>query len=295
MARPFTSASMSGATCLSLLNDLWELCEAGAIVPDTDGTLAANSDVKVPSQKAVKTYVDALLNAMDALQYKGVIDCSANPNYPAASAGHLYKVSVAGKIGGGSGTNVEAGDLLICAVDSTASGTQAGVGASWGIVQTNLDIASGVAAFLANPTSALMAAMLTDETGSGAAVFGTHPTVTNPEIAGAIYRAQPAPTAKNGAATLTIAELLTKIINYTGNAQALTLPTGTNIEGGVVATLSVDFAFDFHVINTGTGTATVTTNTNLTLVGTMTVAQNVSAHFRVRKTSTNNYTIYRLA
>lgn len=26
---------------------------------DTDGTLAGNSDIKVPSQKAVKTYVDA--------------------------------------------------------------------------------------------------------------------------------------------------------------------------------------------------------------------------------------------
>lgn len=80
-----------------------------------------------------------IFNMIDALVYKGVIDCSANPNYPAADAGHVYKVSVAGKIGGGSGPNVEAGDTLICAADSTASGTHAGVGASWSIIQTNVD------------------------------------------------------------------------------------------------------------------------------------------------------------
>lgn len=106
---------------------------------DTDGTLAANSDAKVPSQKAVKTYADALIAANDAMVFKGVIDCSANPNYPAADRGHTYKVSVAGKIGGASGANVEAGDLLLCLTDGTAAGTQAAVGAQWSIAQANID------------------------------------------------------------------------------------------------------------------------------------------------------------
>jgi len=91
------------------------------------------------AQLATKTYVDALLGANDAMVFKGVIDCSANPNYPAADAGHVYKVSVAGKIGGASGTNVEVGDSIYCITDSTASGTQAGVGANWVILQTNVD------------------------------------------------------------------------------------------------------------------------------------------------------------
>ncbi len=77
--------------------------------------------------------------ASDVMLFKGVINCSANPNYPAADAGHLYKVSVAGKIGGASGPNVEVGDTLYCITDSTASGTQAGVGANWVIVQENID------------------------------------------------------------------------------------------------------------------------------------------------------------
>lgn len=106
---------------------------------DTDGTLAANSDTKVATQKAVKTYADSLIAANDAVTYKGAIDCSANPNYPAANIGDTYKVSVAGKIGGGSGVNVQVGDMLICLVDGSSSGTQAGVGANWNIIQVNID------------------------------------------------------------------------------------------------------------------------------------------------------------
>jgi hypothetical protein len=81
----------------------------------------------------------AALGLGDAMIFKGVIDCSANPNYPAADRGDTYKVSVAGKIGGGSGPNVEVGDTLICNTDSTASGTHASVGSSWGIIQGNID------------------------------------------------------------------------------------------------------------------------------------------------------------
>ena len=112
---------------------------AGLLTRDTDGTLAANSDLHLATQKAVKTYVDAILAAQDAMVFKGVIDCSANPNYPAADRGHTYRVSVAGKIGGASGVNVEASDLLICLTDATAAGNQATVGSSWAVLQANLD------------------------------------------------------------------------------------------------------------------------------------------------------------
>jgi hypothetical protein len=106
---------------------------------DTDVALAANSDAKIPTQKAVKAYADGLLDANNAYQYKGVIDASANPNYPAASAGWTYKISVAGKIGGASGPNVEVGDSVTALVDGSAAGNQATVGANWIITQTNID------------------------------------------------------------------------------------------------------------------------------------------------------------
>jgi len=43
-------------------------------------------------------------------------------------------------------------------------------------------LGTGVATFLATPSSANLASALTDETGSGAAVFGTTPTLVNPAI-----------------------------------------------------------------------------------------------------------------
>lgn len=83
---------------------------------------------------AVDTLKDFILGDADALVYKGAIDCSGDPNYPAADAGHVYIVSVAGKIGGGSGEDVQVGDLLICNTDESASGDQATVGANWNII-----------------------------------------------------------------------------------------------------------------------------------------------------------------
>ncbi|MGZ5545082.1 MAG: hypothetical protein ACXWIU_10440, partial [Limisphaerales bacterium] len=64
--------------------------------------------------------------------------CSTNPNYPAASAGAVYKVSVTGRLGGASGVVVEAGDTAYCTA-SAASGDQATVGSSWNVVQENID------------------------------------------------------------------------------------------------------------------------------------------------------------
>lgn len=75
---------------------------------------------------------------LDAMRFKGVVDASANPNYPAAEAGDLYRVSVAGKIGGASGTVVEVGDLFFAIADN-AGGTQAAVGTSWSVEQGNIN------------------------------------------------------------------------------------------------------------------------------------------------------------
>jgi hypothetical protein len=102
-------------------------------------TALGTSNVKVPSQNAVKAYADALIGANDAMVYKGVIDASANPNYPAGNKGDTYRISVAGKIGGASGLNVEVGDMIIGLTDGSAAGNQATVGSSWNIVQSNID------------------------------------------------------------------------------------------------------------------------------------------------------------
>lgn len=156
-------------------------------------------------------------------------------------------------------------------------------------------LGGGVGTFLATPSSANLRGALTDETGTGAAVFGTSPTISAPIHTGTVYTEQGAQTTHAGAATLTIAELLTGIIEYTGGVANLTLPTGANIDAGILSGLAANRAFDFCVINTGAGTATILTAAGLTLVGTMTVAAGESAQLRVRKTAANTFTVYRIA
>lgn len=115
---------------------------AATLAIDTDGTLAANSDTLVASQKATKTYVDNLVTGL--LDFKGGIDASGNPNYPAALKGDTYKITVAGKVGGGSGKPVDAGDVVIASADN-AGGTEGSVGTSWFVIEHNLNgvISSG--------------------------------------------------------------------------------------------------------------------------------------------------------
>lgn len=145
---------------------------------DTDVTLSANSDSKIATQKAVKTYVDGMVTGL--LELKGDTDCSTNPNYPSALKGDAYYVTVAGKIGGASGKTVEVGDVYVAKADN-AGGTEASVGTSWFVLNQNLSgvaLTSETLAQFASTTSSQLAGVISDETGSGSLVFGTDPTFT---------------------------------------------------------------------------------------------------------------------
>jgi hypothetical protein len=107
--------------------------------PAVPTAAAGTNTTQAASTAYVITEIAARLATGDFAAYKGAIDASSNPNYPAANAGDTYRISVAGKIGGGSGPNVEAGDLIMSHVDSSAGGTHASVGADWDIIQTNID------------------------------------------------------------------------------------------------------------------------------------------------------------
>ena len=89
----------------------------------TDGTLAGNSDTIIPSQKAIKTYVDGSVAGL--LDYRGGYDASGN-TYPttggsgtagAVLKGDMWIISVAGTLGGEA---VQVGDSIIANVDTPA-------------------------------------------------------------------------------------------------------------------------------------------------------------------------------
>jgi hypothetical protein len=111
-------------------------------------------------------------------------------------------------------------------------------------------------------------------------------------IGAALMPWQGAPTSKSGAATLSGTELATALLEYTGSAQTITLPTGTDIQSAL-PWVGNNNCFDWFVINTGSGTCTIGANSNTT-VGTLTVAAGASGWFRIRRTAANTFTVYRL-
>lgn len=92
-------------------------------------------DAVAASDPLTKGQFDALNNI--AGRQRGEINCSTNPNYPAAKAGDRWEVTVAGKIGGAAGVEVDVYDEIVCKADN-AGGTQAAVGNSFYVVQGNL-------------------------------------------------------------------------------------------------------------------------------------------------------------
>lgn len=104
-------------------------------------------------QKKVPSSLADLWVSWDILVNKWNIDCSTNPNYPAATAGDTYIVSVAGKIGWGSGTDVDIKDMIVCKTTAIA-GTQAAVGTSWFVLDGDDDLTAQVYGNLVNSATA---------------------------------------------------------------------------------------------------------------------------------------------
>lgn len=123
---------------------------------------------------------------------------------------------------------------------------------------------------------------------------------------GSSLTTQGAPNAQTVSATLTAANLLTRIITVNQGgaaASALQLPLATAMDTALPASIA-GTAFDFSLINISTvaaESASITTNTGWTLVGDADVQANSAAttksagRFMARKTGTGAWTLYRLS
>lgn len=177
----------------------------------------------------------------------------------------------------GTGNNVLATSptLVTPALGTPSSGTLTsctGLPISTGVS----GLGTGVATFLATPSSANLAAAVTDETGSGALVFGTSPTLTTPVLGAATA------TSINGVAIDTATSATLDLANSstlaTSGANSITLTStgATNVTlptTGTLSTLAGSETLTNKTLTTpvissisNTGTLTLPTSTD-TLVG----------------------------
>ena len=172
------TAPATGATLT--LADNSTLATVGAYAITLTATGATSITLPTSGTLATQAYVDAAVAGL--LDYKGAYDASANsPDLDSAPSGILkgdcYTVTVAGNF---FAVAVEVGDFLTAKQDTPT------LAAHWTIGQRNetgLAVTGGTLAQFAATTSAQLAGIISDETGSGALVFGTSPTLTTPVIA----------------------------------------------------------------------------------------------------------------
>jgi hypothetical protein len=108
-----------------------------------EATLTGSSSA-LPRADAVKTYVDNLLGANDAMVFKGTLGTGGTvTSLPTTySAGWTYKVITAGTY---AGKVCEVGDMIVAIVDRSGTGN---TDDDWTVIQTNIDGA------IVGPTSA---------------------------------------------------------------------------------------------------------------------------------------------
>ena len=123
---------------------------------------------------------------------------------------------------------------------------------TWYAIASAIPIAATAAAFLASPTSANLAAAVTDETGSGALVFATSPTLVTPNIGSAAATSVSATGQVSASNFIAISGDVsvssTGTIGYSGTAG------GFVIQSGAVKTQSVTLDNPTGQIQTNAGT-----------------------------------------
>jgi hypothetical protein len=255
--QPVTAASTANITSLSGLQTIDTVAlAAGETVLVKDQTNAANNGIYVvasgawtrsPGADTWDEFVGAIVFVVEGTQGGSAWYCTAQPGGTlGTTAINWSNFSVASTYTAGTGLTLAGTQFSITntAVTAAAYGSATQVGTFTVNAQGQLTLAgnttitpavgsitglgTGVATWLATPSSANLAAAVTDETGSGALVFATSPSLVTPLLG--------TPTSGNfSTGTFTWP---TFNQNTTGNAATATsATTATNLAGGATGSL----------------------------------------------------------
>jgi hypothetical protein len=169
--------------------------------------------------------------------------------------------------------------LVTPALGTPASGTltnATGLPISTGVS----GLGSGVATYLGTPTSANLAAALTDETGTGVAVFGTSPTVATPVLNGL-------PTGTGVSSAATASTLAARDANANISASSFLAGYATTVTAAGTTTLTVASPQLQYFTGATTQTVTLPVVSTLVLGQSWTVVNNSSGAIAVNSSGAN--------
>lgn len=184
------SANLTNGTIASLASLQFAL-GAQADEFSIDGTLAGNSDTALPTEKAVKTYVDGQNSVTQTLSNKTIALGSNTVSGTLAQFNTaVTDADLASLAGSETLTNKTinaANNTLSNIANSSLTNSSISINGSaisLGGSVTGLAVTSGKLSQFAATSSSELLGVISDETGSGALVFGTSPTITTATLSG---------------------------------------------------------------------------------------------------------------
>ena len=227
----------------------WKNVPASTLPVGTATNIAGGAAGSVPYQTAPST--TTFLPIGTALQVLKVNAGATAPQWVSGAA--LTKTddtNVTLTLGGTPATSLLAATSLTLGWTGTLSPSRGGTGLS--------ALGSGVATWLGTPSSANLAAAVTDETGSGALVFGTAPTISDLTVTGTsgnVYSSTWTPTVTavtNAAATTASVAQFTRVGDVVTFSGQMTIdPTAT---GNTAIRMSLPVASNFSSSRQAAGT-----------------------------------------
>ena len=212
-------------------------------------------------------------------------------------AGPLLKVTKGGTGVGtstGSGNNVlSTSPTLVTPILGTPTSATLTNATGLPIATGVSGLGTGVATFLATPSSANLAAALTDETGTGSAVFATSPTLVTPVLGvatgtsfqGIIGNVTPAAGAFT---TVTASTAIGTASGGTGLGGATPFTSGGVVYASSTSALATGSAFNFNGTNVnigdtgGSGKLNLFVSSGATLQSALIATNNANADFQIR-------------